>query len=422
MAFELAGFSLNYLDLLDKLEDFAILNGWTTMARTEETVSATVTSGGALNLVNDVVTLITGTEGQLTGATTAASFTVASIDGGGGVLTVTPLNVGQYHHRAEGNPATLTISSNPLATEPTLNVVYQRTDIFTPDKRLIMRGDGSGSDEIFVGYQADDFSGVFGWRVNGFTGFQPGTDYFSQPGISPYLGFVPLNNGAMTHWFFVNPSRIMGVYRIATTYTNSYTGFVKRFGTATDFPYPLCIIGTASQVVVFSNTIAAISGMNNPMYHTTAGSTFGPGQIRTPGGQWISLANSGGALSFFFIRGDAGITPPGRPNTLGGPGSRTWDDFFKVSGGAPNFTIRQTPDTTAASGFRFPLIPCMVYEQVPQFAIHGELDNVYYSGSLTEAVGQATVEDIYNVNGDDYILFQNGNRTDHWTFFWLKVE
>ena len=199
-------------------------------------------------------------------------------------------------------------------------------------------------------------------------------------------------------------------------------GFINRFGTSVDFPYPLLVCGCSTASAIFSDNIAGFSGMNDPNYHTTAGTPIGPAVLRTPGGLWRAFANAAGAFSFRSERNDAVITPPGR-HALSTSGS-TWNDFIPITtgAGAPTFIYRQTPDTTASTGFRFPLIPCILMENSPQLAIHGEMDNVYWAGTLTELSGQAAAEDVYNVNGDDYILFPNCNRTDHWANFLIKKE
>ena len=338
------------------------------------------------------------------------------------VQTVSLVTPGAYHYPPAPTPVATT---GGTGTGATLTVTFQNTADTVPGKRLIMEGIGSGADEIFVGIQAVDQGGSqISWQLRGFTGFQDEVDFFAQPGISPGSTLVPLSTGPATHWFFVNGRRMMMVARMGTSYMNMYLGFINQFGTQVDYPYPLLVGGCSStSLVIFSASNAGISGMMDPIYHTTAGEPFGPMQIRNPGGQYIVLANSSGALSFRVTERSAGITPSGEgfgsPTVLN---ARTWRDFISHNNSPPTFTYRQTPDSTAASGFRFPLIPCIVYENLPQVAIHGELDGVFWAGTLSEIAGPAQPEDVYNTNGDDYILFPNGNRSDHWANFLLKKE
>ena len=489
MAFVLAGTSGNYLDLLDDLETFANANGWTTLAASQEAVSATVAAAGDGYVPGDTLTPVGGngiitasdfnvdtveaasaviavggsgyTNGVQTLTLVGGTFsTVATIDvnvvggvvtsivgvnvagdysviptnpvsttGGGGtgatlnigwgVLTVSVLTSGMYHYEPEPNPLATTTGGSGVGA--TINATWQNTDSTKAGKRLILRGSGSGTDEIFVGIAADDLGGgVVHWNLRGFTGFQDQVDITLQPGISDGASFVPLNDGVITHWFFVNPSRIIMIARMATSYMNMYLGFINRFGTSTDFPYPLLIAGCATSGTIFSDNIAGFSGMNDPNYHTTSGSPSGPHQLRTPGGSWLKIANAAGAFSFRAVRQNAVVTPPGEIQDA--TGSRIWKSFIPLTNTTPTFTYRQTPDSTAASNFRFPLIPAIITETSPQDAIHGEMDNVYWAGTLTEIAGQATAEDVYNVNGDDYILFPNCNRTDHWAHFLIKKE
>lgn len=413
MAFVLAGSSLNYLDLLDDLETFATANGWTTKAASKQAVSAAVAAGGTGYTVGDQLTLVTGT-----GTTFGPGSAVFNVDtvSAGAVTAVSLVTAGAYHYVAAPTPVATT---GGTGTGATLTVTYANTNTSLDGKRLILEGIGSGSDQIFVGIAAFDQGGnVIGWNVHGFTGFQDEVDFFNQPGVSPGNTIVPLGNGVTTHWFFVTGRRMICVFRIGTSYLNMYLGFINQFGTSTDFPYPLLVGGCSSLNVIFSDSLAGMSGMNDPIYHTTTGVPFGPMQLRLPSGLWKPLANSAGALSFRSVRREAGITPPGEILAA----NKTWSDFIPLIVGSPTFTYRQTPDSTAATNFRFPLIPSIVWESVPQSAIHGELDNVFWAGTLSEGSGQAIPEDVYNVNGDDYILFPNCNRSDHWANFLIKKE
>lgn len=408
-------------------------SGYTNGVQTLTLVGGTFSTAATIdvNVAAGIVVSIVGINNP--GSYTVVPTGAIATTGGGGtgaelnvtfgiVLTVSLLvSGGFYHYRAAPNPVATTAVG--IGNDLTLNVTWQNTATTKSGKRLILEGIGSGSDQIFVGVQADDLGGGnVRWLLRGFTGFQDQVDFLSQPGISPGTTNVPLNNGPTTHWFFVTGRRIIMIARIATTYQNLYMGFINAFATQADFPYPLLIMGCSSSTPLFSNTTAGMSGMLDPLYHTTAGAVQGPGRFRTPGGLWIPLANSAGALTFRSTRREAGVTPSGLPVLTNVGNGKTWDDFIPLNTGSPNFTYRQTPDSTAASGFRFPLIPGMVYENVPNVAIHGEMDNVFWAGTLTEIAGQANPEDVYNVNGDDYILFPQCNRSDHWANFLIKKE
>lgn len=414
MAFVLAGASGNYLDLMDDLETFVNSNGWTTMAASQEATAAVVSAGGSGYSVNDKLTLVGGS-----GVVTATVLNVETIGGGGAVLTASVFTSGHYHYEPEPDPVATTGGGG---TGATFNMTWTNTDSTKQPKRLILKGTGSGSEEIYVGIEAQDFGGgIYNWRLWGMTGFHDQVDFYSQPGLFSGIAYVPLNDGATTHWFFVNPSRIIMIARMGTSYMNMYLGLINRFGTSVDYPYPLMVGGCSTTLAPFSDSTAGFSGMNDPNYHSTSGDVFGPMILRTPGGAWIPFANAAGAFTFRSQRNDAVITPPGRHASSSS--AETWDDFNRLAaGGSPVYTVRQTPDTTASSNYRFPLIPCMLSEASPQLAVHGELDNIYWSGTLTELAGQATTEDIYSIGGQDYILFQNCNRTDHWANFLIKKE
>ena len=138
-----------------------------------------------------------------------------------------------------------------------------------------------------------------------------------------------------------------------------------------------------------------------------------------PGGTWKSVRNSGGSAGFRPQNSDLGVWPAFKGYASG----RTWQWSDAIPAqGSPTFSMLQTPDSGASTGWRFPLLPAIVIERTPVPQILGEMDNVKWAGTLAEITGQAVSEDVYNINGDDYLLFQQVNRTDHWSHVLVKRE
>ena len=411
MAFVAAGTSSNWFDLLDDLITFVNSNGWTTLANTKEAVSAAVAAGGTGYTVSDQLLLVGGN-----GVDVVAVFNVDA-ESSGVVTAVSLVTAGSYHYEPS-NPAATTGGTG--GDDCTLTVTYQPLTDVTGDKRVTIRGDGSGSDEIFCSIRAfDNGGGAFLWSLFGHVGFQAQVDLFLQPNTSPDNAFVPLNNSGITYWFFATANRIICVFRIGSTYLNMHLGFMNRFGTAATYPYPLLVMGCSSlSTLIFSDSTAGMGGLTDPINSSSTSTVAGPAFVIDPGGTWKTVRNSGGASGFRPKNDDLVVWPLGRLAT----GTFTMSDLFNATTGSPTATVGQTPDSGASTGFRFPLHPSIVQERSPVPQLLGEIDNVKWAGTLSEGAGQAVSEDVYNINGSDYLLFQNVNRTDHWAAILIKRE
>lgn len=411
MAFVAAGTASNYIDLLDDLVTFVIANGWTVRMQTEEAVSATINAGGSGYTVSDQLTLVGGN-----GVNAVAVFNVDS-ETAGAVTAVSLVTAGSYDYF----PADPVATTGGTGTGCTLNLTVQPvTNVTDGPKEVTLEGIGSGSDEIFVTVKATESGSSFIWSLLGHVGFQDQVQPALQPNTSPENAFVPLNNGTITYWFFATGRRIIGVFRMGSSYTNMYLGFLNPFGTAATYPYPLMVLGCSSlSTLLFSDSTSGMGGLADPINHNATPSVLGPGLVIDPGGSWKAVRNAGGSAGSRPKSDELVVWPAGR---LFSTGAMVFGDDFVPSEGSPTSVIGQTPDSTAASNFRFPLHPCIVQERTPVPQILGELDNVRWAGTLTETVGQAVSEDVYNINGDDYILFHNVNRTDHWTSSLVKRE
>lgn len=408
MAFQ-TGTSTDYLDLLDDLITFATSNGWTVRMQTQEAASATVAAAGTGYTVSDQLTLAGGS-----GVSAPAVFNVDSVGGGGTVTGVSLVTAGLYDYP----PSDPVVTTGGTGTGCTLNVTFNPATV--DPKKVILEGSGSGSDEIFVSIRAEDLGGgVFNWQLQGHVGFQDLVDPTAQPNTSPGA-HVPVNNAPITYWFFVTPRRIMAVFRMGSTYTSMYLGFLNPFGTSVSYPYPLIVMGCASSPTIFSNSTAGMGGLTDPLSLSSSIAGGAPAYVIDPGGTWKHVKNAGGTAGGRSKFTELVVWPCGHLQTTGA--TFQWSTLYNPANGSPAAVMGQTPDSGAPSGWRFPLLPCIVMERTPVEQILGQLDNVFWSGTLTETAGQAVSEDVYSEGLDDYLVFQNVNRTDHWTHLLVKRE
>lgn len=405
-----------------------VSNGWTIERETQEAVSATVSAGGTGYSVNDQLTVVGGVE-----VDTAAVFNVDSVSGGA-VTAVSLVTAGKYGE-VPANPAATTVSPAG-GSGATLTVTYQVESV--TDKDLIIRGDGGGGDQIFVGIRTFNDSGGSGarnWELAGFTGHNASLEWQFQPGISPGRSalneqgaYVPLNNATIDFWFYVNGSRIVGVFKIGTTYSNMYLGFVNRFGVTADFPYPLLVGGCSSQWNrLFSSGVIGYSGLTDPIQ--ADGHTSGPFFLRDPGGSWKVVANSRQSGSGRSEQVSLVVWPAGQVNEADAGISETdkpyasihvIDDVIPNDGnpGSPVANLEQTPNT---GDDLTPVWPALLIEVTPAQQLHGELDNVFWVsavGSVTNLVSEDTIE----VGSDIYDVFKNCNRSEVFSHLAIKRE
>lgn len=425
----------DYIDLLVQLEDLAANSHVDTVA---------INAGGSNWAVGDLFDINGGTVVNGLNATgeilTEAAGVATSIRlYNGGAYTVNP-GVGATTTAIGPSIGTgLTVDTTILSTGWTVDrsIVY---DI--PERELIMHGAGVGTDEIYVGIQTkrNTPASVFYWELAGMTGFDNGQAFDDQPESTrqePNTTTLttPLNNGTIDYFFVLDAYHIKGVAKSGSSYTNFYLGFVNTFATKDEYPYPLVIIGCSSAVnrdVPFSAGDDFLSGLCDPISFGV--NDKGPGAIRVTNGAWYRLYNAYGPTTKTVptFANNPRLWPCGRiqkntsnyPNEvnrfegsveIGDETPSVWLGGSTGQGGAPPTQLDPTPD----SGGDLPFIwPTMIYQVDPSEQFWGELIDVHpLSVKGTGAVSEDTVT---LPNGDTYLLFQNCNRTDTWSFLAIK--
>lgn len=432
--------------------------------------AAAINAGGTGYTVSDVLTVVggDGTAATLTvtsvsggvidgiSVTTAGSYKTlptnpVSVTGGTGsnatfnltvdiVTDIRAVNQGAY----TSNPSSpVSTTTDGAGSGCTLTVTFQSGNGWTTlrndtvgDRELILRGDGSGSDEIFVGVRSYNISDSYNWEVAGFTGYSSGLDWENQPGISPGRydnsengAYVPLANVSIDYWFSINSNRIIGIFKIGSAYPNMYLGFLDPFGTSTEYPYPLYISGCTNDYdLKFSATEINYSGMSDPISQSS-GYDDGPAFIYSPSGTWYQIANSYRSGTNRYAQRQRNVFPPGSlyGTTTGQTGSIPYaaDDWyvdfafyqFCPNTGIPgtaSYQIRPTPDDDGD----IPLFQCIVGACYPERIFYGEMIGVFWFSAAGSVVTEQTIE----IGDDVYRIFQNCQRTEDWAFFAIKEQ
>jgi hypothetical protein len=402
--------------------------GWSILRETQEAVSATPAAGGTGYQVGDQLSLVGGVEVAET-----AVFNVDSVGGGGDVTGVSLVTDGSYGE----TPANAVSTTGGNGSNCTLNVTWQ--DLDDEDKQVILEGEGSGADQIFVGIRSFSSAPIYNWELAGMTGFDSGLIFGNQPGISPGRwdagpvadqcgAYVPLNNSTMTYWFFADGRRFIVIAKIGAVYANLHVGFIDPFSISADYPYPLLILGCSSDPMKpYNDTSIGYSGMTEPI-SADGYEVGGPGWLREPGGTWTMVRCSKQTTPTGRLDPDPEdvvIYPTGQidranldEEDLFYYTEWTPDDLVPYAGipGSPDVEYWQTPETP---DFITPIYPATLYKSGTQMQVFGEMADVFWMSTFTETTNIVT-EDTVTINGDVYLVFQNCNRNDAWAHFCIK--
>lgn len=428
------GTAAGYIDLLTQLRDYAAARA---------VLSGTIAAAGTGYSVNDVLTVSGGTY------TAQATFNVDTVGGSGEVTAVTLIAEGEYTVQPS-NPVATTVAPAG-GSGCTLNLTWKAKRGWTidrdttysgSDRELIVHGEGDGTQAIYCGARTFQYSTNRAWELAGFTGYSAGDAWSIQPGISPgrYDGagtaaegaYVPLSTGTITYWFFVSTRRIFVVAKIGTTYVSGHIGFIDQFGTTTEYPYPLLVLGSCSDVAtVYSYSGAGFSGAVDPIGGVT--DTYGPAFVRDPAGVWRTVKNGTASSSAGRNASQACVVyPAGLPDwTTAEPEDRGWmqstSPLFISTKMIPNsghpgtsaVEVMQTPGSPNDLCIPFPAT--IVEADAPAFRVYGEIHGLFWVNS-TLTSGNMVAEDTIAIGVDTYLVLQNCNRTDHFAFYCVKEE
>jgi len=236
---------------------------------------------------------------------------------------------------------------------------------------LILKGPGlAGQDEIYVGIKAFESvaSDYYNWEMRGYVGYDAGFDFTAQPGASPAT-YIHLINTSIPYWFIANGQRFIVIAKVSTTYQSAYLGFHLRYGTPSQYPYPLIVAGTSSTSTYRWST-------TNHNYRF----------IRDPGRYTMRAYYVDGSWWAFVNHYDSGV-------------NETVEDDRNVFPRDMDY-YRDNPDGS------YTLIPCVLNMDTPANGVLGELDGVHYVSGFNNVS-----ENIITINSVNYLVVQNVYRT-----------
>lgn len=279
-----SGTANGYIDLLDKIKAQALANGWS-VKRDISTMfdkiypdlngvdtTGSSTSYGAWSPVFDGNYSSTGyithielllavpqkpigykymTDSYFTGTT----FTISGIDEAGNTDILAASNT-----RAESIPISTTKNYKKIIIEKAgaweaaneVNVFFEPTTVLC--RELILHSTGvNGDSNIVVGFRTVMRpGGIRNIEMITATGYTDAASFYSQPGANPIPIILYGHDGDMAYWLNVNADRIMCVTKIYEptddyerneVYQFAHLGFLKAYGLPSQFPAPFALSG-----------------------------------------------------------------------------------------------------------------------------------------------------------------------------------
>ena len=313
----------------------------------------------------------------------------------------------------------------------------------SPDTtEMIFEGDASngGSPERkwYFGIRSyqDSGSGIFGWGVRGYTGFDDGSpvgsvSFDDQPDPSPEV-YVPLQDTSMTYWIWANERRVVMVVKTGTSYQWFHAGFLDTFATETEYPYPLMICGSSfANTYTFAANNIDYSSMIDPAGNSTEAipaSATSVMWVRFTDGTWWPIKNFRTSGTTASALGDRNVWPLASFVTSDWPTDganagavREWRAAFysSTAGGTPTVLLAQTPGSPDDIT---PLFPLTIIWNTPSTQLIGEISGVFWCSSTGGLTSEDEIIDNAVSPEQKYLVFKNVHRTDAWQFGAVKDE
>ena len=444
---------------------------WAVNRRTQEAASATVSAAGTGYNIGDILTVVDGSAGvrgdvDTTGTVgSAATFTVATLTGGAGtgVATVTLTEPGNYEETPTNDAATTNDGSGNDAC--TLTVTWQDATFANNENQVMMlEGEGSaGTDEIHLIIKSytlvTGFDTAYNWALMGATGYNALLPIQNQAGVNnsdathkqiDTDGGLPTgDNGTymvlkpndadpdMEWWLNWTGRRITLVVKVegssTTQYSSCYMGFINQTATSTEYPYPLVVIsGTTDRDRLWTESTLLSGGIVESISNNS-GDPNGPVFLRLPDGTWEPYAAEGSSSSSVRnVEAEWGVYPFHTGSTVssgqvvGNSGllgfAAATRQMIPPSGvpGTENVQLKPTPGT--GDDYYWLVPPTIIRQessQWPDYRMWGEIDGVFW---FSRGGNTIVSEDRFVLGTKRYTIFQNGNRTQNWSYFALDED
>lgn len=158
-----------------------------------------------------------------------------------------------------------------------------RYDTGVEPRELIVQGDGySGTEEIYIGFRSyqsvgDDY---YNLSVSTFIGYVSGNTYATQPGYveNSLCG----HNTTIDYWLNITPQRVLMALKVGTpVYETAYVGKFFPYASPSQYPYPVCCIGTltdqpATRFSDTAHTMGFRGSSTNCLMRDVAGASIQP--------------------------------------------------------------------------------------------------------------------------------------------------
>lgn len=426
--------------------------GWTQLAREEQAASTVIAAGGTgyTNGSTDVLTVIGGV---LANGGSAATFT-ATVSGGI-VTSAALLSAGDYEV-APSSPALTSVSPGG-GTGCTLTVTW--ADV-SGDTVVVLQGDAGSAIDPLVGiktYSSEtDETGlntVYNWALFGMTAWSSLSALHDQANISPGFSvaddgtittsttgdgaFMPLKDsaGIAIDWFLsVTGRRIALVCRVEGSVTVHYPqasfGLLNPFGITSELPFPAYVLGSSDRKRAWFRDSGSVFGGMSEVIERNNGPCF----VWAPEGAWIAPkaavvgSNISLAVSFtaendvpramFWPLATSAVTAETDDKIWAAAGGLGFDSDDLTLASSP-ISIYRTPDT---GGDLFPLFPVTIVQAdsaTDFYRVFGEIEGVFW---FHEAGAGISSQDRFTQASDSYGIFQNGTRTQPFSFLAFRED
>ena len=240
---------------------------------------------------------------------------------------------------------------------------YLNPNDITQNRELILQGSGlSGTEQIFIGFRTYQSvsADYYNLSVAGFTGYVAGQPFTSQPGYRE--SGVCGHNLRIDYWMACNGQRLFFALKVGTpVYEVGYVGKFLPYGTPSQYPYPLAVIGTLNGV---------------------------------PATRYSDTTHSSG------VKGAA--QPQGAIRDVMG----NWQQFYNVP--YANWGASRRP-----AGNTYKAMKCVLYNASNAW---GELDGIRYITGFNNVTENTTV-----LNGNNQVVIQDVFRTGLGDYFLLEM-
>ena len=263
--------------------------------------------------------------------------------------------------------------------------IYDYTDLFSNIivREMVFEAPAlTGHDKVFILASAavDPFSLSSYWQLRLSNDYDLGSPFESQPISSPAV-YLPLNEDSFDYTFVANGERVIVLAQIETTNQHAYLGRYKPYGLVADFPNPVFIGGMSDYAPSFRDDSFGVSA-----YWDSSGGAY----IYHDNIEWLKVAN---------VEADAGV----RTDLSTSPTKTS--PYLELVG-----LLGSNPDGSAT------LLNVVIDSSTYGGNTYGYLDGVYALSGQNQYPGS-----LITINLEDYLVTNNSNRINTWSFAALRL-